>query len=134
MEKFKTGQVQLYFEFGQVRDRYMNLRVNGIDVVPDSNEQAVVQVSVDFPGELCLELTGKDNNVDTILDSNGNIVQDKFVRLTKVKVDRMIVNDHFLQKWPIVNDSFASTHFGFNGQVRLGFNEPTAFHWLLKTR
>lgn len=134
MEKFNQSQVQLYFKFGQVRDAYMSMQVNGIDVVPNADEQAMIELCVDFPCELVIELTGKNNNTDTIINCDGKIIQDKFVQLTQVKIDRMIVHDHFLQKWPIVNDSFATTYFGFNGQVRLKFDEPTAFHWLLKTR
>lgn len=134
MEKLNHSQVQLYFKFGQVRDTYMSMRVNGIDVVPDADEQAMIELWIDFPCELVVELEGKDNNTDTVIDSDGKIIQDKFVQLTQVKVDRMSVGNHFLQKWPVVNDSFTTTYFGFNGQVRLNFDETTAFHWLLKTR
>jgi hypothetical protein len=134
MEKLNCSQVQLYFKFGQVRGTYMSVHVNGIDVVPDSNEQAMVELCVDFPCELLISLEGKDNNVDTVVDSDGKIIQDKFVQLTEARVDRVIVDHNFLQKWPVVSDSFATTYFGFNGQVSLKFNEPTGFHWLLKTK
>jgi len=134
MKKLNRSQVQLHFKFGQVRDTYMSVRVNGMDVVPAANEQAMIEVCVDFPGELLIELGGKDNNIDTIVDSNGKIIQDKFVQLTQVKIDRMNISNHFLQKWPIVNNSFTTTYFGFNGQVRLKFDEPTSFHWLLKNK
>ena len=134
MEKLNRSQVLLYFKFGQVRDSYMSMQVNGVDVAPDANEQAMIDLWIDFPCEVVIELEGKDNNVDTVIDSDGKIIQDKFVQLTQVKVDRMGVGNHFLQKWPIVNNSFTTTYFGFNGQVRLKFDQPTAFHWLLKTR
>jgi len=134
MENFNLSQVQLYFQFGQLGGEYMNLRVNGIDVVPDLNDQAMIEVCVCFPSELVLELQGKNMNMDTIVDVNGNVIKDKFVQLLQVKIDRMNVSNHFLQKWPIINDSFVSNYFGFNGIVRLEFNAPTAFHWLLKNR
>lgn len=134
MEKLNRSQVQLYFKFGQVRGEYMSVHVNGVAVVPDSDENAMITLCVDFPCELLITLDGKDNNTDTIVDNDGNIVQDKFVQLTEARVDRIIVNNHFLQKWPVINDSFITCYFGFNGQVSLKFDEPTGFHWLLKNR
>jgi hypothetical protein len=134
MEKLKNSQIQLFFKFGAVHDSYMTVTVNGVPILPDHNEQAMIEISVEFPSELIIELGGKNNNTDTLLNDAGEIVQDKFVQLTQVRVDRMNVNDNFLQKWPKVNDSFTSTYFGFNGQAKLTFDAPSSFHWLLKLK
>jgi hypothetical protein len=138
MENFNRGCVQLYFKFGAVHNAYMSAHIVDATgtrpITKDKNDHAMVETMVDFPGELLILLDGKNNNTDTLIDDSGNIIQDKFIQLTQVKVDRMAVSDHFLQKWPLVNDSFVSTYFGFNGQVRLQFNEPNSFYWLLKTR
>jgi hypothetical protein len=134
MEQINLSQVQLHFKFGAVHDTYMTVCVNGIDVLPDINQQAMIQVPVHFPSVLILKLSGKNNNIDTLIDNTGKITQDKFVQLTQVKIDRMSVSDHFLQKWPIVNNSFTTSYFGFNGQVQLTFDSPTSFHWLLRTK
>jgi hypothetical protein len=103
-------------------------------VVRGADDCAVVEAVVDFPGELCIILEGKNNNIDTIVDDSGKIIQDKFVQLTQVDVDRITLPDHFLQQWPVVNDTFNTSYFGFNGKVRLQFNEPNSFYWLLKTQ
>lgn len=134
MEKLNHSRVQLYFKFGAVHDSYMTVTVNGVTAVPDHNEQAQIETSIIFPGELIIELSGKNNNTDTLVNDAGEIVQDKFVQLTQVRVDRMTVNDHFLQKWPLVNDLFTTTYFGFNGQAKLMFDAPSSFHWLLKIK
>lgn len=134
MEKLNHSQVQLCFKFGSVHDSYMTVTVNGVAAVPDHREQACIETSVTFPGELIIELSGKNNNTDTLVNDAGEIVQDKFVQLTQVRVDKMTVNDHFLQKWPVVNDSFNTTYFGFNGRAKLTFDAPSSFHWLLKIK
>jgi hypothetical protein len=134
MEKLNHSWVRLYFKFGAVHNSYMTVTVNGVTVVPDHNEQAQVETLVEFPGELILELSGKNNNTDTLVNDAGEIVQDKFVQLTQVQVDRMTVNNHFLQKWPVVNDSFVTAYFGFNGQAKLTFDAPSSFHWFLKIK
>ena len=134
MEKLNHSQVQLSFKFGAVHNTYMSVQVNGREVVPDADETAMISIPVSFPGELIIELSGKNNNTDTLVNDAGEITQDKFVQLTQVKVDRMNVNNHFLQKWPLVNGSFTTTYFGFNGQVRLTFDALSSFHWLLKIK
>ena len=134
MEKLNSSQVQLYFKFGAVHNAYMSVHVNGCPVVPGANERSMISIPISFPGELIIELSGKNNNTDTLVNDAGEIVQDKFVQLTQVRVDKMTVNDYFLQKWPIVNDSFATTYFGFNGQAKLTFDAPSSFHWLLKIK
>ena len=134
MEILNHSEVQLWFKFGAVNNTYMTVHVNGCPVVPDSSESAMISVPVSFPGELLIELSGKNNNTDTLVNDAGQIIQDKFVQLTQVKVDRMNVSDHFLQKWPLVNDSFTTSYFGFNGQAKLSFDAASSFHWLLKMK
>jgi hypothetical protein len=138
MEKINRSQIELTFKFGQVREEYMTVRI--VDsvgekiAVPDISNQCVISTVVDFPGELTIYLDGKNNAIDTLVNDAGVITQDKFVQLTQVKLDRMLVPDYFLQKWPLVNDSFITTYFGFNGTVKLQFNELNSFYWLMKTK
>lgn len=138
MEKINRSHVELSFKFSQVRGEYMTVRivdaVGEIIAVPDKLEQCTVSTVIDFPGQLIIYLDGKNNNTDTLVNEAGEITQDKFVQLTQVNVDRMVVPDNFLQKWPLVNDSFTTTHFGFNGTVKLQFNEPNSFYWLTKNK
>jgi len=108
--------------------------VGEIIALPDELEQCTVSTVIDFPGQLIIYLDGKNNNTDTLVNEAGEITQDKYVQLAQVKVDRMIVPDSFLQKWPLVNDSFTTTYFGFNGTVKLVFNEPNSFYWLTKNK
>jgi len=138
MEKINRSHVELSFKFNQVRGEYMTVRivdaVGEIIALPDELEQCTVSTVIDFPGQLIIYLDGKNNNTDTLVNEAGEITQDKYVQLAQVKVDRMIVPDSFLQKWPLVNDSFTTTYFGFNGTVKLVFNEPNSFYWLTKNK
>jgi hypothetical protein len=103
-------------------------------LIRNADDTAVINTVVDFPGELLILLDGKNNNTDTLLNDSGEIVQDKFIQLTKIIVDKITVPDYFLQKWPVINDSITTTYFGFNGAVKLQFDEPNSFYWLLKTK
>ena len=138
MEKINRSHIELSFKFSQVRGEYMTVRivdaVGEVIAVPNELEQCTVSTVIDFPGQLIIYLDGKNNNTDTLVNEAGTITQDKFVQLAQVKVDRMGVPDNFLQKWPLVNDSFTTTHFGFNGTVKLPFNEPNSFYWLTRNK
>ena len=134
MEKLNQSLVPLYLKFREVDGSYMSVRINNTDVSPDINGQAAVDVTVSFPGEIIIELHGKNNNTDTLVNEAGEVIKDKFVQLSHVNVDRIPVNNHFLQKWPMVNDSFVTTYFGFNGQAKLTFDAPSSFHWFLKIK
>jgi hypothetical protein len=134
MEKLNHSLVRLCLKFGEVDGAYMSVRINETDILPDDDGQATVDVTVSFPGEIIIELYGKNNNTDTLVNEAGEVIKDKFVQLTHVNVDRISVNNHFLQKWPMVNDSFVTTYFGFNGQAKLTFDAPSSFHWFLKAK
>lgn len=135
MKKFNQSNLELYFNFFDLDSSYMNLSVINnselITVAPGKNQK--VSLSIEFPTEIILDISGKNLNTDTIVDESGKILADKHIVLTKVIIDHIIVPDNFLAKWPKVNDKFNTTYFGFNGSVKLDFNEVNSFYWLLKT-
>ena len=60
---------------------------------------ALQKISFDIvlPNKLRFVLTNKDMNHDTKLDSNGNIINDKFVELTSLSVGKMLCNERILK-------------------------------------
>jgi len=135
MVKFNQSTVEMEFEFVCVNDAYMNLSViygNDAMIVTPATKQKVV-FDIEFPAKIVLETSGKDMNIDTLLDINGNILADKHIRLSRVIVDRVLVPDAFLQKWPVIR-GINTTYFGFNDQIVLDFSEKDSFFWLIKLK
>jgi len=135
MKKINQSSVELFFDFVGIDNSYMNLSIiNGEEVIEVSpQDKQKVILSIEFPTEIILDISGKNMNVDTVVNEAGKIILDKHISLTKIIVDRVVVPDYFLQKWPQVND-ITTPYFGFNGSVKLRFNEPNSFYWLLKTK
>jgi hypothetical protein len=128
-----TSKVKLEFKFASVNNACMSLTVNGSPLVPGPDLLATVTIDQEFPGRIDLVVDGKDMNHDTILDAEGNIVQDKHILLTNVTVDRVLVPDHFIQSWPKTSNR-STSYFGFNDQISLNFDDSDSFYWLLKTK
>ena len=122
------------FVFGELDGAVMTCWVNGQEVKPNADNRGTATVALQWPGEIVITLGGKNQLTDTKVDQQGKIIQDKFVQLTNVCVDRLAVSHHFLQKWPLVNNEIRTCYFGFNGTVQLIFDSPSAFHWLIRSK
>jgi hypothetical protein len=134
MEKFNRAQVELEFEFVALEGRYMTLIIDGVGRVrPNSMGRACVQVDVELPGRIMLHIGGKTSR-DTVVADDGSIIADKCIKLTRVRVDRVRVNDVFLKTWPRSNTNIRDTYFGFNGAVELEFASTNSFKWLLSAQ
>jgi hypothetical protein len=91
--------------------------------------------SVSWPSIITIEVFGKNQNCDTQVDDQGNILADKFIRLDKLVVDRMdvplnknkIMLDTGTEKTPVV-------YWGFNGRIIIELDGPDSFLWHLKQR
>jgi hypothetical protein len=91
-----------------------------------------VELLIDFPTEIVLDISGKNMNCDTILDENGSIIKDKHIELIKVVVDHVNVREFYLRKLAEL-DGNNTTYFGFNGMGKLKFSEENSFIFLLKS-
>jgi len=132
MVKFNQSLIKLYFKFGGINNEYMNLNIiYRENIIPVSTEP--IQLLIEFPAKMILDISGKNMSSDTILDENGTIIKDKHIELTKVIIDNISVPDAYLKKWPTLHGN-RSSYFGFNGVAELEFSEKNSFIFLLKTR
>jgi hypothetical protein len=126
--------IELSFEFGEVNGVMsvdLNINRENIKVTP---ENKTVQVLTTLPTAVIISINGKKPN-DTIVDENGNIIADKYVKLTDIKFDYFPVNEIFLHqkiKFNTENHGIITTsYFGFNGEVILNFNASTVLEQIL---
>ena len=119
MHDFSQCKLELTFEFGATNNKYMDLDVNGYNVSPDC---PCVTLLISLPTTVYLIVSNKDPT-DTIVDSNGNIVQDCYVKLSSMTIDGFNINEKFLHQKIILTtvNGFAvtSSYFGFNGTIEL---------------
>lgn len=125
------------FEFVCVNDQYMNL------TILNQNQQFVVthdRPSITFnlilPTSVTLQFSGKNYNTDTVVDLDGNIVQDKFIKIVSVDVDRFRLPETFLYRKLTINTddgrSYTTPYIGFNGRMHLVLDQTDIFSQYLK--
>ena len=127
----KSSIVELFFQFERIDNHSMALRINNELVEPNEQGMAQMSLAVNFPSVLELKVSGKSMNKDTVLDSAGNIVADKHIKLIRATVDRLPVPDRYLERWPELNGN-KTNYFGFNGIIKLNFDATDSFKWMLK--
>lgn len=119
MHDFSQCELELEFEFGSTNGKYMEIKINGCTVTPD---QPHIKLSISLPTTIHLELSNKGPN-DTIVDSSGNIVQDCYIKLKAITIDRFVLNEKWLHQKIILNtvdgQQITSNYFGFNGTAIL---------------
>jgi len=133
MVNFNKSLVKLYFQFADLESKFVNLHVickdQIISVAPGWLNKAEVSFWIDFPSDIKLQVSGKDQNCDTVVDKDGKIIADKHVKLTRVEVDHLMIPDYFLQKWPINDANNVTTYFGFNDTWKLELSHSNSFQW-----
>jgi hypothetical protein len=138
MPNFNKCTVEFSFEFGTIGNKTMSVEIQTpnkqISVVPhqlDSKLINITTIEVDLPTQIMLKFTGKDYNTDTVIDENGKIVQDIYVKILSVSMDGFKLNEKFLhQKIKIFTDQeqeYTTAYIGFNGVVTLDLVEDTVF-------
>jgi hypothetical protein len=134
MTNFDKCRLKLDFKFGKTNSDYMNLlvihREKQYNVSPDSNDCASVDLNLNLPDVVVLIVSNKNIN-DTIVDSEGNIVEDRYIQLQSAHIDGFELNYNFLHKKVVLNttnNSVVSSYFGFNGFVNLIFDQENVFY------
>jgi|688.fasta_scaffold265246_2 hypothetical protein len=131
--------IKLDFEIGKIDNKSMTMILvheNAKKVYSNLEEKFTLQMSINFPTQVKLILLGKKNN-DTVVDENQNVVQDKFVKLTKLEVDNLQCNNFYLKNKiklttadsQVIHDNY----WGSNGEVILDFNQKNSIFWALET-
>jgi hypothetical protein len=109
----------------------------GLRYFNDSFEPGAIAISccIEWPTCVTIEL-GNKNPADTVFDSVGNVVANK-----AIEIDSMLIN-RFPVQHELMESQFNCTHqgsdavthenfWGFNGQVRIVFDQPSPMHYML---
>lgn len=82
-----------------------------------------IDFDINLPTKFYISVDGKDNNTDTVLDKNGNVKKDKFLRLDNILLDKKPINSNALYKIceirTVGNQIINSNYIGFNGIVKI---------------
>ena len=135
MPKINSCTIKIVFEFGSINGRIMQTTVINQDftklVVPDKNNIATVGFVIDLPTQVMLYFAGKNANTDTLVDKNGKIVGDMYVKILEISMDGFVLNEKFLhQKIKILTETGAeivTSYIGFNGCVCIDMAKSDIF-------
>lgn len=114
----------------------MTIRCNNKVLLSKSSfetDSFVFTDNVELPAEITIDLYGK-NSGDTSIDSDGNIVADKYIKLQELSIDRVPL--HILSLIHLVEidhdvQTGVTNYWGFNGQAKIKIEQPDSFLWHL---
>jgi hypothetical protein len=92
--------------------------------------------SIALPNQLTIKLSGKNYNTDTLVDNNGNITQNKYIKLKKLWFGKIELNElSLIQICCYQTDrdtqSRFSTLWDSNGTVTMDLFDKTSIEFLL---
>lgn len=137
MHELSQVRFDMAFEFGRIADKTMQVTVQHQDqtitVVPDSTTdkaQATVSLQIQLPTCVSVVYSGKNNATDTVLDSEGNIVQDLYVRVMSIQLDGLALGEHALHRHCVLvteSDTINTAYVGFNGRMDFELDRANIF-------
>lgn len=132
---------KLSLSIGQYKGSSMSLCVsaNGktiFDVDSTDKTKLDIEFECDLPTEIIFDV-GNKGPMDTLVDSNGKIIQDKFVQVDNVIVDRLPVKKWILESrlfefTPTTGATLQTNCFSYNGRAVLSLPEKTSFDFMLR--
>lgn len=159
--KLTSIVVTFEFEFSSVNGRIMTLDMHPYHPIlsPESAGVRRVECAVNLPAQINLRLQGKNQQLDTLLDDQGNILADLFVRLNNLWLDNMLVparNLHKIIRFRAESDqalyteylaghattksdlgqdeserSLCTEYWGFNGVATLDLDQTNVFDQIM---
>jgi len=122
------ARIDLEFEFGLIDNRCMTVMVNGQLVTPAN---PTVSFDITLPTQFRIDYSGKDNQTDTKLDKQGNIIADLYAKITTMKLDGFPVRQKYLYHTVTMHTTtgqvFTTCYAGFNGHMQVVLDQPTVF-------
>lgn len=142
MTNFSKCVLNIKFGYGKVNNKLFKIQVNYNGTIDDllayETDKGIFSNYVKeiiLPTSIDIVFSGKDNNVDTIVDSEGNIIEDLFVQIQQISLDQFDLNEKFLHQRIVINtnenQSYTTSYIGFNGTVTLNFEEDNIFSQVL---
>lgn len=124
--------IRIELEFGE-SNGLMETHLNGVNITPAEPGVQVTEMTIDIPGNLTFTFNGKQGR-DTILDGQGQIARDKYVKINSMSIGLIPINQNLLYSLcqyrrndETVNDTF----FGFNGELVIHIDNDDAILWHL---
>jgi len=132
-------QVKLEFELG-VCNGTMHIDIYEQERLLASNKNIDTSWKTNFivtwPSKLTIKLSNKDMQRDTQIDSNGNIVANKYVKLIYMDVNGFALSEpsmyNICQYSPNGAEQINEIFWGFPGEVNIHFNQPNPMRWNLE--
>lgn len=99
------------------------------------DQHVVIEFESQLPATISLRVKGKIFN-ETLVDSSGQILQDKHIKINRVAIDNMPVEKWVLEKklikfCPDIGDPRYTNYFGSNGVGYLNINFNNSFKYFL---
>ena len=138
MHDFSKIQIEIDIEYSVVNSKTMDLQIicGGTSIRPSMDSQATigvtsVQFACELPGQVTLQFSGKSYGVDTILDPQGQIAQDLYIKILRWSLDGFdLSQDFFYNKmiWHADDETtFTTPYLGKNGTLHLPFLKSNLF-------
>lgn len=129
-------QITIEFEFGLVNDSHMYVEIeNNNEIAVVTPQDNIWCSDITLPTLIKINVSGKNHNTDTIVDEDGNILQDKYAKINRIALDCFELHTIYLHQMITLNavdgNKHTTCYFGFNGQVELDFNKTNVLEQYL---
>lgn len=118
------------FEFGYLGDRCMAVEINGTKVLASKGKTVTHSIDISLPADVELVFSGKNTN-DTIIDQQGQIIKDMYVKILNIRLDQIVLPDWVIaSKLRLITDKneiINTAYIGFNGKITIPLNQNTVF-------
>lgn len=106
-----------------------------ITTLETNTTEAFVEFFVDLPCVITIKLSNKNLETDTLVDHNGQVIKDKFIKIDNMWLARRFIPEHVFSNMceiQTVDKKFTSSYFGFPGTVNIHINEADPILWHFK--
>ena len=102
MTKFSKCNLEIDFEFGSCRNLYFSLYVDdGNSLTKVSKDDSSYSTNIHLPAIIKLKFSGKTVH-DTVMDKDNKIIEDMYVKVLAIRLDKFELNEKFIHQTPQV--------------------------------
>lgn len=106
----------------------------GLTVNPVAAGVYVTEFDLLIPSQIKMIFSGKNQDLDTILDHNNCIVQDLYVKLNRISLDNIPVEVHVSKIANFLSCSglnLSTDYIGFNGELSINIDQDNTFDQIM---